>query len=87
MELIKGSANGSTFMEISKNVFRNLPLVFPAEEVIARFKFTVQPLFEKMASNVYTAATLSSVRDTLLPRLMSGKLDLSEIEEQLQGVA
>ena len=87
MELIKSSANGSTFMEISKRVFRELKIICPSEKLIDHFQKIVEPIFEKMANNEYAVSTLTNARDNLLPRLISGKLDLSNIEEKIEGVA
>jgi len=54
--------------------------------LVAAFNTLVTPLFNsiKIANN--QIHTLSNLRDTLLPRLISGKLDLSNIEEQIEGV-
>ena len=44
-------------------------------------------MIDKILTNIETSKTLTITRDTLLPRLISGKLDLSNIEEQIEGVA
>jgi type I restriction enzyme S subunit len=84
MEAIKQKANGSTFMEISKAAFRPIPLVLPPKEVVARFAENASAIFERIAANEQQRAGLTDLRDTLLPRLISGKLRLPEAQEQLE---
>ena len=76
MEVIKGRANGSTFMEISKKAFRPIPALLPPSEVVQQFMEAASALFEKLIENEKQAQTLATLRDTLLPRLISGQLRL-----------
>ena len=85
MDVIKGRANGSTFMEISKKAFRPIPVVLPSPEVVARFFDFAATLFERVTANERQALSLVELRDGLLPRLISGKLRLPEAQEQLEG--
>jgi len=78
MELIKARANGSTFMEISKKAFRPIPALVPPEPVVSAFEHTASPLFARIVENERQAQTLAQLRDTLLPRLLSGQLWLAE---------
>lgn len=84
MDAIKQKANGSTFMEISKTAFRPILLVLPPKEVVARFAEIAGAIFERIAANEQQRAGLTDLRDTLLPRLISGKLRLPEAQEQLE---
>lgn len=77
MDEIKSHANGSTFMEISKAAFRPLKVALPPISVIQAFDNVARSLYERMVSNVRQIGSLTDLRDTLLPRLMSGKLSLS----------
>ena len=79
MESIKARANGSTFMEISKKAFRPIPVVVPSSPVIEAFLAIASPLFTRLVSNEEHAQTLATLRDTLLPRLISGQLRLPEV--------
>ena len=81
METIKGHANGSTFMEISKKSFRLIPAIIPERSVVDACLPELHCLFERIATNEKQAHTLTSLRDTLLPRLISGKLRLPEFVE------
>lgn len=78
MEGIKARANGSTFMEISKKAFRPIPALVPSAKVLAAFANVADPLFERLIENERQAQTLTKLRDTLLPRLISGQLRLPE---------
>jgi len=80
MEGIKARANGSTFMEISKKAFRPIPVVVPSAPVIEAFLAIASSLFTRLVANEQQAQTLATLRDTLLPRLISGQLRLPEAE-------
>lgn len=80
MENIKGRANGSTFMEISKKAFRPIPALVPSPEVVLAFVAVAGALFDRLIENEKQAQTLATLRDTLLPRLISGQLRLPEAQ-------
>ena len=86
MNAIKQKANGSTFMEISKTAFRPIPLILPAATVVSRFTELAESLFASITEGERQALQLSQIRDTLLPRLISGKLRLPEAEAKLNEV-
>ncbi|MCT2412889.1 restriction endonuclease subunit S [Pseudomonas aeruginosa] len=83
MEVIKGRANGSTFMEISKKAFRPIPALVPSAAVLEAFADIADPLFERLVKNERQAQTLTQLRDTLVPRLISGQLRLPEAQALL----
>jgi type I restriction enzyme S subunit len=78
MENIKGRANGSTFMEISKKAFRPIPALVPSPEIVEEFSAVAGTLFDRLIENERQAQNLATLRDTLLPRLISGQLRLPE---------
>ena len=78
MDNIKGRANGSTFMEISKKAFRPIPALVPTNGLVIAFTEAAEALFARLTANERQAQTLSNLRDTLLPRLISGQLRLEE---------
>jgi len=86
METIKSLANGSTFQEISKRNFRTIQLARPSGEVLDAFNAIVKPLYDRITTNAEQVETLSQLRDTLLPRLISGKLRLPEAEKLVEAV-
>ncbi|MDI3636295.1 restriction endonuclease subunit S [Pseudomonas aeruginosa] len=85
MEVIKGRANGSTFMEISKKAFRPIPVLVPSAAVLEAFADIADPLFEHLVKNERQAQILTQLRDTLLPRMISGQLRLPEAETLLES--
>jgi len=86
MENIKGRANGSTFMEISKKAFRPIPILVPSQATLAAFEDVASVLFERLVDNERQAQNLAAIRDALLPRLISGRLQTEEAQQSLQEV-
>ena len=80
MDQIKGRANGSTFMEISKKAFRPIPALVPTQHLIEAFMGVATSLFSRLIENEKQAQSLTTLRDNLLPRLISGQLRLSTPE-------
>lgn len=74
MERIKNAANGSTFMEISKTAFRNITMRKPTEEAMKIYVAEVESLFNAMHNNQKQIQTLHTLRNALLPGLISGKM-------------
>lgn len=74
METIKAAGNGSVFQEISKSVFRSLPFRLPPLDLMKKFQQIIEPLFQKIRLNQQQIQTLEKLRDTLLPKLMSGEV-------------
>jgi type I restriction enzyme, S subunit len=87
METIKGRANGSTFMEISKKAFRPIPALVPSPELVSAFTDVAEALFARLVENEKQAQTLATLRDTLLPRLISGQLRLPEAQSAVSEAA
>lgn len=74
MAEIESRATGTTFAEISKQNFRPIPVVLPPKELIAAFTTKVAPLYAHITANLHQSRTLATLRDTLLPKLLSGEL-------------
>jgi len=79
-EEILSRANGSTFLEISKSSFRSIALVAPPPDLLAAYDSYARPLFSRLVSNEREIRTLASVRDALLPKLLSGELRVADAE-------
>lgn len=78
METVISSANGSTFLEISKSSFRNINCVIPDKNTLKEFNKTIDPLFEKILLNISQTQFLSNLRDTLLSKLIRGELRINK---------
>lgn len=74
MDYVKSHANGSTFQEISKSSFRSLLVTLPPEDLRNKFDSIISPVFDKIRKNTLQIRTLENLRDTLLPKLMSGEV-------------
>ncbi len=81
MKVVENAANGSTFLEISKSSFRNIDCIVPDKKSLQNFDNIVNPLFEKVLSNLEQIQALEQTRDTLLPKLMSGSIRVSDFKE------
>ena len=86
MDEIKSHANGSTFMEISKAAFRPLKVVAPPVSVIQAYDSIARSLYARLVENQRQVGSLAELRDTLLPRLMSGKLRLTDDKALLETI-
>ncbi len=77
---ILSRANGSTFLEISKANFRPLCVIAPAAPVMKAFDQQVRPLYNRIVESARENRTLAALRDTLLPKLISGEMRINDAE-------
>lgn len=84
MDAIVGNANGSTFQEISKSNFRPLRVVVPSDPVLTSFTRSAVSLYRQLAENERESRSLAQLRDTLLPKLISGELRVPDAERILR---
>jgi type I restriction enzyme S subunit len=82
MAEIESRATGTTFAEISKQNFRPIRVVLPPQELMAAFTGKVAPLYAQITANLHQSRTLATLRDTLLPKLLSGELSVAGIEKE-----
>ena len=80
LSAIENVASGSTFKEVSGSTMKNFPAVIPDNDTLAKFKQFCIPLFEQQRALEYENRYLSSIRDTLLPKLMNGEIDVSAVK-------
>ena len=72
--------SGSTIVNLNKTQFGKIQVAIPSEQVLCNFDTLCKPLFEMILSNQKENIELASLRDALLPKLMSGELDVSDID-------
>jgi type I restriction enzyme S subunit len=65
---------GSAQPNISSNRIENCRFLVPTSDLILGFSNTIEPLMEKWLNNSRESRTLATIRDTLLPKLMSGEV-------------
>ena len=80
VEQLKQRAHGSVFDTITQDTFSGVMVSYPRREVIAAFEVSVEPLMLRLRENLLQSETLATLRDTLLPRLISGQLRLPEAQ-------
>ena len=65
---------------VNSKIIKGMPFVVPTDEEITEFHSLAAPMFAKIKANQAEIRNLTSLRDTLLPKLMSGELDVSGID-------
>ena len=80
VESLKIKASGAVFDAIVTRDFDSENLVFPSESAIILFAEIVSPLYDQILKNELQHRKLREIRDTLLPKLMSGEIDVLEVE-------
>lgn len=79
LPVIEGMASGSTFKEVSGSTMKNVPAVIPDAEALAKFSDFCAPIFEQQRTLGEQNQSLAKLRDSLLPKLMSGEIDVSAV--------
>lgn len=79
LPLIESKASGSTFKEVSGSVMKSVEAVIPDSNTIAKFNDFCRPVFEMQEKLEQENRKLAAMRDSLLPRLMSGEIDVADI--------
>lgn len=87
VELFIANANGATFKEITKGVFKRLPIVLPAHALVDRYEAAVDPIMNLILVTERAQRRLAASRDLLLPRLISGDLSVVTAERELETAA
>ncbi len=84
VETLQRQAHGGIFDTITHRTFESLRIVAPPAEAISRFETVVGPLFQRVLLNTEQSLTLAALRDTLLPKLISGEIRVPEALEVIQ---
>ena len=69
---------------VNSKIIKALPVVVPSKEVLDNFDTLAKPLFDKIKSNQMENQSLEDLRDTLLPKLLSGEINLETTEELVE---
>lgn len=72
--------NGSVFTNLKTDILRNYQTVLSSESVLKNFDSIVKPIFSNIQNNTLENINLTQLRDTLLPKLMSGEIDVDKVE-------
>ena len=77
-EEIENKASGSTFKEASGSLMNGLEAIIPSDQILSKFNSLCKPIFEQQESLELENQRLVLLRDNLLPKLMSGELDVAD---------
>lgn len=77
-------SEGTVFGSINKKDFQGLPVIEPKDSVLSAFDDVATPIDQRIIENEGQIRTLAALRDTLLPRLISGQLRLPEAEALIE---
>ena len=80
LPVIEGMASGSTFKEVSGSTMKNVSAVIPDAETLAKFSDFCAPIFAQQRILEEQNQSLATLRDNLLPKLMSGEIDVSTVQ-------
>lgn len=89
-ELIQFTDLASTGTKMPRTNWRDISsfrVVLPPKPVATTYTRNIQPMLDRICANLRQSRTLTSLRDTLLPKLLSGELRLNDAEQAIQGVA
>jgi type I restriction enzyme S subunit len=80
-------ASGGAQQHINKGIIEDVQFLDPAEPLVRRFKSIVEPMFDEVANLLRCNRLLRRTRDLLLPKLISGEIELPAAEAELEAVA
>ena len=74
------NGEGTVFGSINRISLNDMPLIIPSSDKLDEFEALVVPMDAAIRNNYDEICRLEQLRDSLLPKLMSGELDVSDIE-------
>ncbi|MFN7931365.1 MAG: restriction endonuclease subunit S [Blastocatellia bacterium] len=85
IDVLVHAAHGSVFNTITTNTFSTSKTVLPSAETLQSFERIASPIFEKILTNTEECLSLATIRDALLPKLISGQLRIPEAEAMAEA--
>lgn len=77
---VQSIVTGAVQPKISQANLKSIPVIIPSKDILQEFDATIQPIFAQIRNLRAENDRLSALRDTLLPKLMTGEIDVSEVE-------
>lgn len=74
------SGTGTTQQQLTVPDFKKTKIVVPTKDVMEEFTDLMKPIYDTIEKNKIQSNELSKIRNTLLPKLMSGELDVSDLD-------
>jgi len=87
VDLLIQRAHGAVFSTITRETLSSISVVTPTRELAFSFEEVVSPMLEQVLNGRHVSQTLTELRDTLLPRLISGELSVAAAERELEDAA
>lgn len=87
VEYTNSGSTGTKMPRTSWSEMARYPVALPTEEVVKEFSSKVCPLIDKIVLSVHESHTLASLRDTLLPKLLSGELRVKDVDRSMEAHA
>lgn len=84
-EFLDLASGGSATLNMNTSTFSKVNILMPKFEMLAKFSAFVAPLFSEILSRQKESAFLSETRDTLLPKLLSGELSVTEVMAEVEA--
>jgi type I restriction enzyme S subunit len=85
VDYLVSRATGSSYPAVTGKVFEEYEILIPEKAILDRFSIIVEPMFLHSSSNDIENQTLTNLRDTLLPKLISGEVRLKEFREGIDA--
>jgi len=83
---LQRSGHGSVFNTITRDTFKTIQVAFPPTNLTNSYEEILHPFMESILANLYENVTLMSLRDILLPKLISGELRVTEAKKFMENV-
>jgi type I restriction enzyme, S subunit len=84
---LQRSGHGSVFNTITRDTFKTIKIVYPPHEITKSYDAMINPYMELVINNLNENLTLISIRDALLPKLISGELRVPDAEKFIEDIA
>lgn len=84
VDRLKQQAHGSVFDTITQATFKSIITVKPPLQIMLQYEKSIKNVMERILTNLVSTSALAELRDTLLPRLISGQLRLPEAQKQVE---
>ena len=87
VEHLQRGGHGSVFNTITRGTFKIIKMAIGKTEITQRFEVCIRPFFDKILANNIQNVDLTKLRDTLLPKLLSGEIRIPEAEKMVEELA
>ena len=86
MDYLVSRATGSSYPAVTGKIFEEAKLVVPIQNILEKYNEIAEPLYIQFSKNNIENQTLTQLRDTLLPKLISGEVPVKDAEKTLSEV-